>query len=133
MNWKKIWQVSAIFYLPLYLIAMLLPRKLPIEQFTSSNFLQRIFHELLYYSGHLEPVVNFLLLIPVFAFLLSVLGREKSLLSLLICISLSTFAEILQLLIPGRVSSLRDFLLNCAGSLTAFLFNRVYSTIKPRP
>jgi len=130
MNWKKIWQVSAIFYLTLYLIGVLLPRKLPNEQFISSNFFQRVFHELLYYSGHLEPVANFFLLIPVFTFLLSVLGREKSLLSLLICISLSAFAETLQLLIPGRVSSLRDFLLNCAGSLTAFLLNRAYSTRK---
>ena len=130
MRLKKIWQVSATIYLTLYLIGVLLPRKLPNEQFTSSNYFLRIFHDLLYYSGNLEQVANFFLLMPVFAFLLAILGREKSILSLVICISLSATSETLQLLIPGRVSSLRDFLLNSTGALTIFLLSRAYSTRK---
>jgi len=127
VNWRKIGQVSAIFYIILYAAAMLTPRKLPSHHSTSanSNFFKRIIHEILYYSGALEPVVNFLFLIPIFAFLILFLGRSKAHLSLTICLALSATAEFLQQFIPGRVSSLQDLLLNCLGAVGAFLLYQI--------
>jgi len=127
VNWRKIGQVSAIFYIILYAAAMLTPRKLPSHHSTSanSNFFKRIIHEILYYSGALEPVVNFLFLIPIFAFLILFLGRSKAHLSLTICLALSATAEFLQQFIPGRVSSLQDLLLNCLGAVSAFLLYQI--------
>jgi glycopeptide antibiotics resistance protein len=125
MNWRKIVRVTAIFYLSLYAIAMLLPRKLPSEEETSSNTLQRIAHQLLYYSGPMEPVANFFLLVPVLIFLISILGGGRENISLFICISLSATAEFLQQFIPGRVSSPRDFLLNSLGAVCAFTIYKV--------
>jgi len=125
MNWRKIVRVTAIFYLFLYAIGMLLPRKLPSEEATSSNILQRIAHQLLYYSGPMEPVANFFLLVPVLIFLIAILGERGENISLFICISLSATAEFLQRFIPGRVSSPRDFLLNSLGAICAFTIYKV--------
>jgi glycopeptide antibiotics resistance protein len=106
---------------------MLTPRKLPTHHSTSanSNFFKRIIREILYYDGALEPVVNFLLLIPIFAFLILLLGRSKADLSLTICLALSATAEFLQQFIPGRVSSLQDLLLNCLSAVSAFLLYQI--------
>jgi len=107
--------------------AMLTPRKLPTNHgaTTSPNFFKRIIREILYYNGALEPVVNFLFLIPIFAFLILFLGRPKAHLSLTICVALSAIAEFLQRFIPGRVSSPQDLLLNCLGALFAFLLYKI--------
>ena len=127
MNRRKIGQVSAIFYIILYVAAMLTPRKLPTNYgaTTSPNFFKRIIREILYYNGALEPVVNFLFLIPIFAFLILFLGRPKAHLSLTICLALSVITEFLQRFIPGRVSSAQDLLLNCLGALFAFLLYKI--------
>jgi VanZ family protein len=123
MNWRKIGRISAIFYMIVYVVAMLTPRISPADSnsLTHTSFLRRILHEILYYGGPLEPVTNFFFLIPVFAFLVLRLGRTKVLWSLSICIALSATAELLQSSIPGRVSSLQDFLLNSLGALSALL------------
>jgi len=127
VNRRKIGQVSAIFYIILYVAAMLTPRKLPTNHgaTTSPNFFKRIIREILYYNGALEPVVNFLFLIPIFAFLILFLGRPKAHLSLTICLALSVITEFLQRFIPGRVSSAQDLLLNCLGALFAFLLYKI--------
>jgi len=127
VNRRKIGQVSAIFYIILYAAAMLTPRKLPTNHgtTTSPNFFKRIIREILYYNGTLEPVVNFLFLIPIFAFLILFLGRSKAHLSLTICVALSVITEFLQRFIPGRVSSVQDLLLNCLGALFAFLLYKI--------
>ena len=127
MNRRKIGQVSAILYIILYTAAMLTPRKLSSNHGTTTNpnFFKRIIHEILYYSGALEPVVNFLFLIPIFAFLILFLGRSKANLSLTICVALSAIAEFLQRFIPGRVSSLQDLLLNCLGAVSVFLLYKI--------
>ena len=127
MNSRKIGQLSAIFYIILYAAAMLTPRQLPLNYgtTTSPNFFKRIIREILYYNGALEPVVNFLFLIPIFAFLILFLGRPKAHLSLTICVALSAIAEFLQHFIPGRVSSAQDPLLNCLGALFAFLLYKI--------
>jgi glycopeptide antibiotics resistance protein len=111
---------------------MVMPRKLPYEQFSllHSNFIKRAFHQLLYYGGSLEPVANFFFLVPIFAILLGLLGKSKSVSAVLICIALSAIAESLQRLIPGRVSSLRDFVLNSAGAISAYLLYTFYTRSK---
>lgn len=124
MKRRKIGHICAFFYFSLYFAAMVIPRKLPYEQFSSlhSNFIKRTFHQILYYGGPLEPVVNFFLLFPAFAILLIFLGRSRAIWGVAICIVVSATAESLQQLIPGRVSSVRDFALNSAGAVTAMLF-----------
>jgi len=129
VNWRKIGQFGAVFYLFIYALAMALPRKLPDDGFDSAqvSFVKRIFHEAFYYSGSLEPIANFIFLIPVFAFLVWVLGIGKSpTVALIACIALSATAELFQHVIPGRVSSLRDFALNSAGAILAFLIYRAF-------
>jgi glycopeptide antibiotics resistance protein len=135
MNWRKIGQICGIVYLILYVMAMLQPRKWPSDQISSSNanFFKKVFSQFLYYEGPLEPVVNLLLLIPVFVFLLNFLGGNKALIAVSICIGLSALAEILQRSIPGRVSSIRDFTLNSSGSIMAFLLFKIVSTRKIHP
>ena len=132
MKRGKIEQIGAIFYMIVYMLAMLTPRILPADSnsLTHTSFLRRILHEILYYGGPLEPVVNFFLLIPIFIFLVFRLGRSKALLSLAICIALSAASELLQSVIPGRVSSLQDFALNSVGALSALLIYRIFSDKK---
>ncbi len=132
MKRGKIEQIGAIFYMIVYMLAMLTPRILPADSnsLTHTSFLRRILHEILYYGGPLEPVVNFFLLIPIFIFLVFRLGRSKALLSLAICIALSAASELLQSVIPGRVSSLQDFALNSVGALSALLIYRISSDKK---
>ena len=122
MNWRKIGHICAIFYLFLYLAAMVMPRKLPYEQFSPrhSNFIKRAFHQILYYGGPLEPVANFFVLIPIFTIFLKYFGKSNAKNILLACITLSAIAESLQLLIPGRVSSIKDFVLNSLGAILAY-------------
>ena len=132
MNGKKIAQISAILYVFAYFAAMVAPRKTQ-EEFNSSGFLAKLLHGLLYYSGPLEPVANFFFLVPIFAFLVFKLGRSKSSIALFICIGLSATSEMLQIFIPGRVSSLQDFILNSLGAFTVFMFDALNLSRKPRP
>ena len=127
MNSRKIGQIGTIIYIILYAAAMLTPRKLSSHHDTlkNSHFFKRIIHEILYYGGALEPVANFLFLIPIFAFLILFLGRSKANFSLTICVALSAIAEFLQQFIPGRISSLQDLLLNCLGAVSAFLLYKI--------
>jgi glycopeptide antibiotics resistance protein len=127
MNCRKIGRICAFSYLFLYMSAMIMPRMLPDQQFspTRVNFLSKIFHQLLYYGGPLEPVANFLFLMPIFAILICKLGQTSDLKALYLCISLSAFVEIAQIYIPGRVSSIFDFLLNSLGALVAFSVLRI--------
>ena len=120
-------QISAIFYVILYAAAMLTPRKLSSHHgaLTNSHFFNRIIHEVLYYSGALEPVANFLFLIPIFAFLNLFLGGSKGHYWLAICVAISAIIEIIQQFIPGRVNSLQDLLLNCLGAVSAFLLYKI--------
>ena len=124
MNGKKIGQICAILYIFAYFAAMVAPRKSQ-EHFNSSGFLMKFLHELLYYSGPLEPVANFFFLMPIFLFLVINFGRAKAPMSLLICIALAATSEMLQSFIPGRVSSLQDFLLNSLGAVSAYLFEKI--------
>ena len=137
MNWRKLWLICTSSYLIFYFAAVVLPRKMPFDQISSTQtgFLKKIFSQILYYDGPLEPVANFVFLIPVFAILLHYLGKSRTIPAVYICVALSASAELLQKLIPGRVSSLRDFFLNSAGAVTAYLTFEVMSRlniIKPK-
>jgi len=126
MNWRKIGQICAFSYIFLYLAAMVVPRKLPNEQFSTEhfNFFKRAFYQILYYGGPLEPIANFFVLFPLYFILVRNSGKSKSVFGLGTCIALSATAEYVQFFIPGRISSVRDFTLNSSGAISAFLIHR---------
>jgi glycopeptide antibiotics resistance protein len=126
VNWKMAQKIGSIFYITIYLLSMVIPRKIPKDQLEADNFLIRFLQEILYLSGTLEVIGNFLLLFPLFFILVYLLGKSKSILSVTICILLSAGAELLQNAIPGRVSSLRDFLLNSLGAVSALVIYQIY-------
>jgi glycopeptide antibiotics resistance protein len=114
-------QLVAFCYSVALLIALFMPRKYPENAITPTNFLGRFLHEILYYSGGLEPLGNFLLLVPVFLLVVSV-GRSHQLVTaLIVCTLISVLAEIGQSFIPGRVSSGQDLLLNIGGAFVTML------------
>jgi glycopeptide antibiotics resistance protein len=114
-------QLVAFCYSVALLIALFMPRRYPENAITPTNFLGRFLHEILYYSGGLEPLGNFLLLVPIFLLVVSV-GRSHQLLTaLIVCTLISVSAEIGQSFIPGRVSSGQDLLLNIGGAFVTML------------
>ncbi len=119
-------KIGSIFYITIYLLSMVIPRKIPKDQLEAYNLLIRFLQEFLYLSGTFEVIGNFLLLFPLFFILIYLFGKSKSTLSLIICIVLSAGAELLQSVIPGRVSSLRDFLLNSFGAISALVIFQLY-------
>jgi len=127
VNRDRLYKASGAVYIGIYILAMVFPRKVPKDQLVTDNFLKKLFQELLYMSGNLEFIGNIFLLIPIFVILVKLFARVNAVFALTICILISASAEFAQSFIPGRVSSLRDFLLNCAGSIIAFLLSEGYS------
>lgn len=121
MGLKKLGQIIAFCYFIALIVALFMPRKYPEDSLISTNFLAKYFHEILYYSGTLEPVGNFLLLIPVFLLVVSVTRSNQLILALFACAAISVLAEIGQSFIPGRVSSSQDLLLNIGGAFVTML------------
>jgi len=119
-------KASGALYITIYLLAMVFPRKVPKDQLDPSNFLKKLFQDLLYLSGTLEFVGNILLLVPMLLILIKLFGKLKDIYALLICFLLSAGSELAQSFIPGRVSSLRDFILNASGAVAAFLIHLLY-------
>jgi glycopeptide antibiotics resistance protein len=105
---------------------MAFPRKVPKDQLDPSNFLKKLFQDLLYLSGSLEFIGNIFLLVPMFAILTKLFLRLEAVYALMFCILLSAGAEFAQSFIPGRVSSIRDFILNSSGAVAAFLIQQLY-------
>lgn len=126
-------QLVAFCYSVALLIALFMPRRYPENAVTPTNFLGRFLHEILYYSGGLEPLGNFLLLVPVFLLVVSV-GRSHQLLTaLIVCALISVLAEIGQSFIPGRASSGQDLLLNIGGAFVTMLILMVSRLPKSEP
>ena len=119
-------KVSGALYISIYLLAMVFPRKVPKDQLDPSNFLKKLFQELIYLSGSFEFIGNVFLLVPMFVILIKLFLRLKAVYALMICILLSAGAEFAQSFIPGRVSSMRDFILNSSGAAAAFLIYLLY-------
>ena len=73
-------------------------------------------HQILYLGGFWAWVGNFLMLVP-FAFLIHSIWPKLSLQTIFIICLLTTISiEFIQLYIPGRVSDLRDVVLNATGA-----------------
>ena len=110
-------------YIPVLLLGLLLPRNTAIDiDTTPTGIISRILHEILYLTGPPEVFLNFLLFIPFFLallFLNPALSRDWA--ALISCLT-SAGAEVAQSQIPGRVSSMRDFLSNCVGVVVALAF-----------
>lgn len=126
MNRNGLYKGGATLYIVVYLLAMVFPRKVPKDQLIADNFLKELFQDLLYLSGNLELIANFFLLIPIFLILVKLFVRVHALYALTICIFLSASAEFAQSFIPGRVSTIRDFLLNSFGVISAFIIYQLY-------
>lgn len=126
MNKSALLKASGALYTSAYLLAIVFPRKVPKDQLDPSNFLKKLFQDLLYLSGNLEFIGNIFLLVPMFVFLITLFGRLEDIYALIICLLLSAGAEFAQRFIPGRVSSLRDFILNSSGAVAVFLIHLLY-------
>ena len=127
MNRNGLYKVSGAVYIGIYLLVIVFPRKVPKAQLVTDNFLKKLFQELLYMSGNLEFIGNIFLLIPIFVILVKQLPRVHAVFALTICILLSASAEFAQSFIPGRVSTIRDFILNSIGVISAFILYLLYS------
>lgn len=75
-----------------------------------------------------EKIVNFTLLMPLATFLFVQFGATLKRV-LIFSFTTSVIIEGLQLFVPGRVSDLRDVLLNTSGSLLVTLFLRKLKTV----
>jgi glycopeptide antibiotics resistance protein len=106
-------------YIPVLFVGLLLPRRASVDT-APVGFLKRLLHDILFLSGPPEIFLNFLLFIPFFFALLYLApALHRSWAALIACLA-SAAAELAQSQIPGRVSSLRDFLSNCIGVVIAF-------------
>jgi glycopeptide antibiotics resistance protein len=119
-------KIAAIFCLAMYLLSMVVPRRVPKDRLAATNFVRKFLQEILYLSGTIEVVGNFIILVPLFFIFIYLFGQRKSTVSVSLCILLSASAELIQRFIPGRVNSIRDFLLNSLGAIAAFIFYQIY-------
>lgn len=126
MNKSALLKASGALLMSLSLFVMVFPREVPKNQLDPSNFLVKLFIDFLYISGNLEFIGNIFLLVPMFVILIKLFGRLKDIYALIICLLLSAGSEFAQRFIPGRVSSLRDFILNSSGAVAVFLIHLLY-------
>jgi glycopeptide antibiotics resistance protein len=108
-------------YIPILLAGLLLPRSAS-NDYKPMSMIEKIFYDILYLTGPPEIFLNFLLFIPFFLALLLLnpaLSRYSA--ALISCLT-SAAAELAQSQIPGRVSSMRDFLSNCVGVVVTLAF-----------
>ena len=116
-------------YIPILLVGLLLPRSAS-NDYKPMGLIERIFYDILFLSGPPEVFLNFLIFIPFFFALLSLVPALSRPWAALISCLTSAAAELAQSQIPGRVSSLRDFLSNCVGVLATLALLSALSTRK---
>jgi len=126
VNRNGLYKAGATLYIVVYLLAMVFPRKVPKGQLIADNFLKELLQDLLYLSGNLEFIGNIFLLTPIFVILVKLFARVHAVFALTICILISASAEFAQSFIPGRVSTIRDFILNSIGVISAFILYLFY-------
>jgi len=129
---SKIGQILAALYLAFLLYITLVPRYE--NDSASENFIVRLLIKSFIYEPtnfvlDLDPVFamlgNIVLFTPLFL-LLQYSGRWLNpRWGVLVCGMVSGVIEMLQLWIPGRVSSLSDFLLNVSGPFALYLFMKL--------
>ena len=100
---------------------MLLMPKFGSEVYVPHNFIFALLHDLLYLSGPIEQIGNIFLFIPLFLAFVHLFQKTHLWYLAILCCGLSAAAELIQLQIPGRVSSLQDFISNSAGVLVTGL------------
>jgi glycopeptide antibiotics resistance protein len=116
-------------YIPILLAGLLLPRSAS-NDYKPMSMIEKIFYDILYLTGPPEVFLNFLLFIPFFLALLFLNPALSRYWAALISCLTSAAAELAQSQIPGRVSSMRDFLSNCAGALATLALLSALSTRK---
>ena len=126
MNRNGLYKGGATLYIAVYLLAMVFPRKVPKDQLIADNFLKKLLQDLTYLSGNLEFTGNIFLLTPIFVILVKLFARVHAVFALTICILISASAEFAQSFIPGRVSTIRDFILNSIGVISIFILYLFY-------
>ena len=126
MSRNGLYKGGAALYVAAYVLAMVFPKKVPKDQLIANNFLKKLFQDLLYISGNIEIIGNIFLLIPIFVILVKLFARVHAAYALSMCILLSASAEFAQSFIPGRVSTIRDFVLNSIGAIFTFIIYQLY-------
>ena len=126
MKRNRLYKASGAVYVGIYILAVVFPRKVPKNQLVTDNFLKKLFQELLYMSGNLEFIGNIFLLIPIFVILVKMFAGVHAVFALTICILISASAEFTQSFILGRVSTIRDFILNSIGLISVFILYLFY-------
>ena len=116
--------VVALMYTIFIAGALLFPRLHESSQ-NSEGLLMAGIRKLLFVSGPLEVIGNFLLFVPVLLALIHAAPGVRIRYLALICCFGSATVEISQSWIPGRVSSIRDFVSNCVGVLLTILILRI--------
>ena len=134
---SKVLLTSAVLNLAIVLLFVLFPR--PILESADPSALQiflmnhsGIFYKILYADSSTIQVSNFFLFTPAAALLKLVFPKIKSsyvFAGFLLC---SLVIEILQLLIPGRVSDWRDLLANVVSGGIGLILAKLISVNKPK-
>ena len=115
----------ALIYAFVIACALLYPKTMGALS-TSDNFLYRVIHRILFISGPLEIIGNFLLFVPVLLALIHAAPEVRVRYMALICCLGSATVEIAQSWIPGRVSSLTDFVSNTLGVVVAVAVMKIH-------
>jgi glycopeptide antibiotics resistance protein len=123
---SKLSVIVALIYAFAIACALLFPKTVQ-EVSSTENFLFRLLHKILFISGPLEVIGNFLLFIPVLLALIHASPTVRLRYMALICCLGSASAELAQSWIPGRVSSLRDFISNSFGVVLILVLMKKYS------
>lgn len=108
-------------YIPILGMGLLLPRNTAtVLDSVPVDSIKKIIHEIFYLTGLPEIFLNFLLFIPFFFAILFLVPALPCPWAAFISCLFSAVAELAQLKITGRVSSVRDFFSNCVGIMIAF-------------
>ena len=134
---SKVLLTSAVIYLAIVLLFVLFPR--PILESSDPSALQiflmnhsGIFYKILYADSSTIQVSNFFLFTPAAALLKLVFPKIKSFYVFAGFLLCSLVIEILQLLIPGRVSDWRDLLANGVSGGIGLILAKLISVNKPK-
>ena len=133
MKIKRFSKILAFCYVVALVVVLLVPRSFRDGADKSGNALTGYLHEILYYSGPLEPLGNFFLLIPIFLLVASLAKNHQMIIALSTCVFISVMAEIGQAFIPGRVSSTQDLALNIGGVCATLMIILVFRLVNSQP
>ena len=137
LNVKSKFKVASFalsLYIAAFVLAVFLPRPDLVNPHSKPLFaktgsiITSIAHDVLYYGGSLQWLGNFLMLAPLPFLLLLVWGKLKPQILFLIGFLTTITIETTQINIPGRVSDLRDVVMNSAGVGVSVLYIKYKDT-----